>query len=873
MAAVWSRTAVPEDTDQLARLNATLVARYRVERELGRGGMATVWLAQDLKHDRPVALKVLHPEFAAALGPERFLREVRITARLNHPHILALLDSGETDGIVYYAMPYVEGESLRDRLIREKQLRLDDALQIAREVADALSYAHAHGVIHRDIKPENILLESGHAVVADFGIARAISAAGSERLTQTGMAVGTPAYMSPEQAAGSRDLDGRSDLYSLGCVLYEMLAGHPPFTGTTAQEILARHSVDAVPQLTAARPTVPVAVERAIHTVLAKVPADRFATADQLADELRLGANLVTGDGFVGWGRRARWLVLGAAVVVGIVLAVWTAIPPQHTNSRVIVMPFENRTGDTSLAPLGRITADWVTEGLTQPGFLLVLDTRDALAAERTLGAGATAVAVGRETGAGVVVSGSYFFQGDSLEFQARIVSAADGTILQTIGGIVAARERPLVGADQLRQHVLAAIASLQDKDVAAFQAGLAQPPTYAAYREYTEGLENYMRIDYPEAERHFERAAFLDSNFLTARIWAAQSALWTESGMASHILARLQPLRNQLSPFEHARLDFVTALQDPGFDLEGAYRAALRMVDAAPGSVDAQREAALSALRVFRPREALRRLESLDPRRGLMREWVVYWSGMAWANHMLGKYQDELADARRERELFPSRRYFQVRIHELRALAALGRVSELDSMVRADFPTAPDWDWPGKTAYYLAGELLAHGHPEAARRLARYEGEQLTTHPAPDSTGKRGKDEWLAERAELALFLGDTEAAANLVAQFRYPEEHGWLLARILATQGRGDAARATLEEAKRHAIQTAGPLLHGLEIDEAGVLVRLGDLDDALQVLGRRRGDPIFLGTTGEDGHGALELVPLWSDPRFQALIKPRG
>ena len=273
-------------TDKFERLKAALADRYAIERELGSGGMATVYLAEDLKHHRNVAVKVLRPELAAALGAERFVREIKIAAQLHHPHILPLHDSGEAHGFLYYVMPYVEGESLRERLSREKQLPLDDALQIAREVADALGSAHSHDVVHRDIKPENILLEEGHAVVADFGIARAITAAGGERITETGIAVGTPAYMSPEQGAGSQDVDGRSDTYSLGCVLYEMLAGHPPFTGSTAQEVLARHSMDAVPPLHAARPAITDAVDRAITKALAKTPADRFATAAQFSEAL-----------------------------------------------------------------------------------------------------------------------------------------------------------------------------------------------------------------------------------------------------------------------------------------------------------------------------------------------------------------------------------------------------------------------------------------------------------------------------------------------------------------------------------------------------------------------------------------------------------
>ena len=222
------------------RLAAALADRYRLERELGQGGMATVYLAHDLKHDRKVAIKVLRPELAAIIGAERFLREIKTIATLQHPHILGLIDSGEVQGTAYYVMPFVEGESLRDRLTREKQLPITEAVRIATEVAAALDYAHRHGVIHRDIKPENILLHDGAALVADFGIALAASNAGSTRMTETGMSLGTPHYMSPEQAMGEREITARSDVYALGCVLYEMLSGDPPFTGSTAQAIVAR---------------------------------------------------------------------------------------------------------------------------------------------------------------------------------------------------------------------------------------------------------------------------------------------------------------------------------------------------------------------------------------------------------------------------------------------------------------------------------------------------------------------------------------------------------------------------------------------------------------------------------------------------------
>src|SRR4051812_33960118 len=248
--------------------------------------MATVYLARDLKHERKVAIKVLRPELSASLGADRFLREIRVAANLQHPNILGLYDSGEAEGLLYYVMPFVDGESLRDRLVREQQLPIHDALQITREAADALQYAHDRGIVHRDIKPENILLMGGHALVADFGIARAVSQAGGEKLTQTGMAIGTPHYMSPEQSLGSDYVDARSDIYSLGCVLYELLIGQPPFTGPNSMAIMARHSMEAVPSLQVVRQSVPDEVEDIVMQALEKTPADRFQTMREFADAL-----------------------------------------------------------------------------------------------------------------------------------------------------------------------------------------------------------------------------------------------------------------------------------------------------------------------------------------------------------------------------------------------------------------------------------------------------------------------------------------------------------------------------------------------------------------------------------------------------------
>jgi eukaryotic-like serine/threonine-protein kinase len=279
---------MPESApDQLsARLLPSMDGRYRIERELGTGGMATVYLAEDLKHHRKVAIKVLHAELSAILGPERFLKEIELTANLQHPHILPLFDSGSADGLLFYVMPYVDGETLRGRLARDKQLPVADAVRIASETADALAYAHGRGIVHRDIKPENILLQNGHALVADFGIALAVQQAGGQRMTQTGLSLGTPQYMSPEQAMGERDIGPRSDIYSLGAVTYEMLSGDPPFTGSTAQAIVAQVITTEPRSLVAQRKSIPAGVVDAVMTALEKLPADRFASATEFSRAL-----------------------------------------------------------------------------------------------------------------------------------------------------------------------------------------------------------------------------------------------------------------------------------------------------------------------------------------------------------------------------------------------------------------------------------------------------------------------------------------------------------------------------------------------------------------------------------------------------------
>jgi len=412
--------------DLLERVRASLAGRYTIERELGRGGMATVYLARDLKHDRPVALKVLRPELAASLGADRFLREIQVTAHLTHPNILPLLDSGRADEFLYYVTPYVEGESLRSRLERERQLPVDEAVRLAAAVAGALDYAHRHQIIHRDIKPENILLEDGQAVVADFGIARALHAAESAKLTETGVAVGTVAYMSPEQATGE-EFDGRSDIYSLGCVLYEMLAGEPPFTGPTAQVVTARRLAGSVPSLHAVRDSVPRQIEQAIGKALAKLPADRFATAAEFADALTPGGPAPRPTAFrLSW-RRAGGVAAAFLAIFGAVLVSRSKThgAREPASNGVAVLYFDNLSRDTADAYL----ADGLTEELiSRLGQVARLTVKSRNAVRRFRGRLADdPSAVGRALGVVHLVSGSVRHAGARLRVTVELVNAATG--------------------------------------------------------------------------------------------------------------------------------------------------------------------------------------------------------------------------------------------------------------------------------------------------------------------------------------------------------------------------------------------------------------------------------------------------------------
>ena len=500
-------------------LAAALAGRYTIERELGRGGNAVVYLAHDPKHDRRVALKVLLPELAQSVRSERFLREIQIAAKLTHPHILPLHDSGVAEGIFYYVMPYVEGESLRDRLRREQQLSLVDAIQVAREVASALAYAHEQGVLHRDIKPENILLQRGVAVVADFGIARALTEASGQTVTQTGIAVGTPVYMSPEQGGGSKTLDGRSDVYSLGCVVYEMLAGRPPFVGETPQEILAHHALDPVPRLRKLRPEVPIAVEQAITDALAKRPGERVVSAAAFADALAAGS-VARRSVFPSF-RPSRHLLyawLGLALLLGVyataartpLLRRAAVAAPEQS---LAVLPFVNMSGDTANEYLSDGMTEELINALVQISGLRVPARTSAFVFK---GHTADIREIGRKLNVARLVEGSVQRAGMRLRVTAQLINVADGYHVWS-----ESYDRELHDVFKVQDELVRAIAGAVQVKLAAGRAPVRHSTeNEQAYDAYLRGRYFWYQRSpdgFRKAISYFEEAIALDSGYALA--------------------------------------------------------------------------------------------------------------------------------------------------------------------------------------------------------------------------------------------------------------------------------------------------------------------------------------------------------------------
>jgi tRNA A-37 threonylcarbamoyl transferase component Bud32 len=570
--------------DMIGRLRAALADRYDLDHEIGRGGMAHVYRAHDRQHDRDVAIKVLRPELAAAVGTDRFLREIHIAARLQHPHILPLFDSGASDGFLYYVMPFVDGETLRDRIRREKQLPVADAVRITREVAEALGYAHSLGVLHRDIKPANILLAGDHAMVADFGIAKVVSEVDEDALTSTGLAVGTPEYMSPEQGSGEHDLDQRSDLYALGCVLYEMLAGQPPFTGRSVQVVLARHRQEVPPPLRVVRPSLPPEIEQAVETALAKIPADRFGTVAELGAALgettrsrpRIPARVPSP-------RRGRRVAGAAALAALAGGGLWWGLVarlPAADSNKVMVYPLVEHAPRGSPAGAGEEVAIMIGSALEHTEPLKWIDgwtwlepgQRADIRALSARSARATSLA----QGARYYIDGSLVRGADSATIILRLHdNVGDSLVGQaSASAAVTAASPAQLGLRAVTALLPALLEPGRRPDAAALSALASRAP--AAIANWLQGEREYRRSRFGPALGYYRRAIAEDSLLAFAALRGAEAAWWMGREDELAELARLAIAHASTLPPKYA--DLALGL---GQYLDGAGDSALAHVQA----------------------------------------------------------------------------------------------------------------------------------------------------------------------------------------------------------------------------------------------------------------------------------------------------
>jgi hypothetical protein len=516
--------------DFLDQLPGALADRYTIEREIGRGGMALVFLARDLRHDRPVAIKVLRPEFSATLMARRFFDEIRHASKLQHPGILPIHESGSAADLLFYTMPYVPGGTLRDRISHERQLPISDVVRLTREIADAVAYANAQGIVHRDIKPENVLLSDGHAMIADFGIARAINEAGGERLTSSGLLVGTPEYMSPEQSSKDGVVDARSDVYSLACVVYEMLAGEPPFTGSTSQVVISRQMQEAPRSLRVIRPSVSKGLEGAIETALAKVPADRCRTATEFADALEKGCASPRTRA-----ARLRWAIVGTAVAAAVGVGVWlTPFRPPLTldANKVVVFPLPEMGADRGEAGSGEEIALMIGSALEQTEPLKWIDGWTWLdAAQRKdaiLVSGEVERRIARERNARFFVDGSLVGRMDSATVVLRLNDAVgDSVVVQvSVEGLADRPSLTQLGLRAVVQILPYLVAPGRAPDLRGFS-----DRRPAAVANWLQGEREYRQSHFVRALSYYERALGLDSGFSWAALKAAQATTWTFRG------------------------------------------------------------------------------------------------------------------------------------------------------------------------------------------------------------------------------------------------------------------------------------------------------------------------------------------------------
>ncbi len=876
------RKTVP---DPVAHLSSALAGRYRVERELGAGGMATVYLAEDLKHHRQVAIKVLREDLAASLGTERFVREINIAAGLTHPHILPLHDSGEAGGRLFYVMPYVDGPTLRQKLVRHGELPIAEAVRILRDIADALSFAHRHGVVHRDIKPENVMLADRHALVTDFGVAKAISeATGRQTLTTIGVALGTPAYMAPEQATADPHLDHRSDIYAFGVVAYELIAGRPPFMGGTPHEVLAAHVTRAVEPVTNHRTAVPPTLAALIMRCLEKRPADRWQSAEELIPQLEAvltpsGGTTptmtqpltgVSGAALPAAVRRRRWIIAGVATAAAMLAAgagYWVTRPTGVIPGRVAVLPFENKTGDALLDDRGARLAEATTEAIGREGAgepVAAATIRDLAVS----GGDASALtrSVSRRTGAELVVRGSYYKAQAGVEVRVEVLRmpALEQRFAFTATGRPDSDSLMLAVAERVQ----VALTLEKEWGPQVSWQGEHLPASMTAVREFMRSTELEARGDTgwfaaAEASRTAD-SAWIYPLYQTLRAGILRTTGWTGGWTTGRAALAEFERRPNLTQGDRERLSLARAFLTG--DNEGYYVAVKRLFARRPTEYGP--DLAGAAWTTLRLNEAVDLRNFLDtPGFWSARERRQAWSHtwVAYSLHLLGRFEEEAAMGRHIRVEFPDLQLAGFN-HEMRAAAGLGKFTEVERLV-AEMERGAAAGYSASRAWIAALELAAHGHNDASRLMYERAARGLEARLA-------GGDTTALEASELGwvlINLGRLNEARRVLPILQ-------ALGDSLAYQNIRGAIHAL--EGDRRGAELAGAALARMRFENpyagAGVVYAgatlaalLGDTSRAMELLrdARRRGY-----AQNWNPHQDPDLTILRGTPAFEEFMRPR-
>jgi tRNA A-37 threonylcarbamoyl transferase component Bud32/TolB-like protein len=812
------------------RLQASLGNAYTLERELVGGGMAQVFLANEQALGRRVVVKMLPEDLVGSVNLDRFSREIQVVAHLQHPCILPVLSAGIADGVPYYTMPFVDGKSLQDRLADGGELSLPEALKALRDLASGLAYAHDHGIVHRDIKPGNILLSDGYALITDFGVAKALSASVAERLTATGIAIGTPSYMSPEQASGDPHVDQRADIYAFGCVAYEMLVGQPPFAGRALQAVTAAHLTETPDQVTTHRPSVPAPLSRLIARCLEKRPADRPQSARELVQELDAiatppgGATAALAGAALGRGLTSRATLAGGLIAIAAVAGLGVIVARRDRGRagdagtvphRVVVRTFRNTSGDKALDPIGLMAADWIARGLTETPAVDVAGTESEIASRETAGPSLAAMSptmLGRLVRARYVISGSYYKQGDSLFLQADVTDADSGRRVLTVPPVGDKTEAKQAALEQLRQVVTGKLVPFFDSSIVT---ETRVPPRYEAYEEFLIGDRLWNR-DMPGSMAHLRTAARLDSTFVWPRLRVIP--LLHLAGLRAatdSLIAEVEAMRSRLTPYEAAAFEARIAVTRDDFD--ALYVAATNARRLAPRSTWAAYEASEAALIDGRPGETVRLLEALDPESGALRYEVWYYNGLCAGYYALDRVPDLRRCYERARRQHPGET--DPLLLSLGGHAAEGDVEGVERMVDSVIAV------PG---HFLVGALFmleAHGHADGARAIAQ-RALGRTLQPAVDSTRA---STLLDTRMNLLMFLGEwrelLRLADSTLQQGRSPSAFAL---RGVAAGMLGDSA-----DARARAAAVAAYASGERTLDAARILAAVGDKRAALHAL----------------------------------------